>query len=171
MDVTICQLVGTYLSDTWSPGKLFLTGLDIAVRLRTPLTYPCRLFLNSNDLTYARLKESTSYFGFNPRRCFQTGSSARRLIQLQQSLEEEARSTSPKVKISTIFAETYSSSGLSHSIFELSPEDDIRLLGSARVGAVSMWALDLLLKKYEPTGCSAQFLSFHHGHAVCGNPP
>jgi hypothetical protein len=123
----------------------------------TALTYSCRLFLDPQDLTYARLKESVSYFGFNPRRCFQASSSGRNLIQLKQSIEEAVRSISPNVEISTIYAETYSSSGLSHSIFQLSPEDDMRLLGGARVGAVSMWALDLLLKKYESRQSDAAF--------------
>jgi hypothetical protein len=134
---------------------------DIAVRLMTALTYFCRLFLNPQDLTYTRLKESVSYFGFNPRRCFQASFSGRNLIQLKQSIEEAVHSMSPNIEISTIYAETRSSSGLSHLIFQLSPEDDMRLLGGARVGAVSMWALDLLLKKYESRRSDAAFNFYH----------
>ena len=129
----------------------------ITVHLVTALTYSCRLFLNQQDLTYARLKESVSYFGYNPRRCFQASSSVGNLIQLKQDLEHVVRSIPPVVEISTIFAETYSSSGLSHSIFQLSPEDDKHILGSARVEAVSKWALDLLLKQYESHQSDAAF--------------
>jgi hypothetical protein len=38
---------------------------------------------------------------------------------------------------------------LSHTIFELSPANDRRLFGEALVGAVSQWALNLLLEAYE----------------------
>ena len=64
-------------------------------------------------------------------------------------LEREICSISSTVSISSILSETYTSRGLCHLIFELSPKDDRRLLGRARVGAVSMWALDMLLGKYE----------------------
>jgi hypothetical protein len=98
-----------------------------------------------------------SYFGFNPRRCFEASSSARNLIQLKLSVEEAVRNISPDVDLPTIFTEAYSSIGLSHSIFQLSPGDDMRILGGARVGAVSRWALDLLLKKYESRQSDAAF--------------
>jgi hypothetical protein len=116
-----------------------------------------------------------TYFGFNPRWCFQASSSARGLIQLQQSVEEAVRSISPNVEISTIYAETYFSSSLSHSIFQLSPEDDNRLFGSAKVGAVSMWALNLLLKKYESRRSDAavnfyySILGMQSAATLCGN--
>lgn len=129
----------------------------ITVHWVTALTHSRRLFLNPQDLTYARLKESVSHFGYNPRRCFQASSSVRNLIQLKQDLEQVVRSIPPIVEISTVFVETYSSSGLSHSIFQLSPEDDMRILSSARVEAVSKWALDLLLKQYESRQSSATF--------------
>ena len=38
---------------------------------------------------------------------------------------------------------------LSHTIFELSPANDRRLFGDALVGAVSRWALNLLMEAYE----------------------
>jgi hypothetical protein len=79
------------------------------------------------------------------------------LIQLKLSVEEAVRTIPPTVDLSTIFTEAHSSIGLSHSIFQLSPGDDMRLLGGARVGAVSRWALDLLLKKYESRQSDAAF--------------
>ena len=149
------------------PWGTFLNRVsDIAACLRTALKYSCRLFLNPQDLTYARLKESASYLGLNPRRCFQASSSTSDLIQLQQSLEESVHSIS--VDLLKFHAETYSSSGLPHSnIFELSPGDDRRLFGGARVGAVSMWALDLLLKKYESQQSDA-VANFYH--SIIGMP-
>jgi len=38
---------------------------------------PHILFLDKRDLTYARLKESTSYSGFNPCLCFKAGDATR----------------------------------------------------------------------------------------------
>jgi hypothetical protein len=71
------------------------------------------------------------------------------MVQLKLDVMEKIRDIPLMANILSLLNETYTSSGLSHSIFELSPEDDMRLLGGARVGTVSMWALDLLLKQYE----------------------
>ena len=46
---------------------------------------------------------------------------------------------------------------LSHTIFELSPQDDDRLFGDALIGTVSPWALDLLLGAYESQKLDAAF--------------
>jgi hypothetical protein len=48
-----------------------------------------------------------------------------------------------------LLSETRSSNGLSHSIFQLFPRDDKRILGQARIEAVSRWALDVFLDEYE----------------------
>ena len=114
-----------------------------------------RAFLHPFDLTYARLKESASYFGFNPRHCFNTSLSASILLQLQDDIKEEIRAISPTTPIASILAETRNTSGLSHLIFELSPADENRHLSGARIGAVSNWALDLLLKEYEKRQATA----------------
>jgi hypothetical protein len=71
------------------------------------------------------------------------------MVQLKLDVMEKIRSIPPMANILSLLNETYMLSGLSHSIFELSPEDDMCLLGGAQVGTVSMWALDLLLKQYE----------------------
>jgi hypothetical protein len=90
-----------------------------------------RIFLHSCDLTYARLKESTSYFGLSPRRCFHASRSHSAMVQLKLDVMEKIRGIPLMASILSLLNETYMSSGLSHSISELSPEDDMRLLGGA----------------------------------------
>jgi len=105
------------------------------------------IFLHPRDMTYTRLKESTSYF--NPRRCFKGSCSNTAMTHFELKVEKNIPSILPMVNILPILNETYTTSGLSHPIFELSPADDMRLLDGARVGAMSMWALDLLPNQYE----------------------
>ena len=108
-----------------------------------------RIFLNRRDLTYERLKESTSYFGLNPRLCFNASIAGDALNQLTQDIQMAVFSTSQKKNIGTLLSSFMKSQMLSHTIFELSPADDRRLFGEALVGAVSPWALNLLLEAYE----------------------
>ena len=71
------------------------------------------------------------------------------MVQCKIDVMEKIHTILPMTNILSLLNETYTLSGLSHLIFELSPEDDMHLLGGAQVGTVSMWALDLLLKQYE----------------------
>jgi hypothetical protein len=116
---------------------------------RTALMSLFRLFLNRLDLTYARLKESTSYFGFNPRLCFNASIADDALNQLIKDIRTSVFRSARKKDIGILFSESKESRMLSHSIFELSPANDRRLFGDALVGAVSQWALNLLLEPYE----------------------
>ena len=140
-------------------------GFEIA------LTQFSRIFLHSQDLTYTRLRESTSYFGFSPRRCFHASLSRSIMLQFKQNVMEKIRSIPSTTSILSLLKETYTTSGVSHSIFELSPEDDMRLLGGARVGAVSMWALDLLLTEYETrqADAAAEFFNSIAGTSSAGS--
>jgi len=129
----------------WSPNELFSTGI----------------FIHPRDMTYTRLKESTSYFGFNPRWCFKGSRSNTAMTHFKLKVEKNIPSIPPMVNILPILHETYTTSGPSHSIFELSPADDMRLLDGARVGAMSMWALDLLLNQYETRQSDAAAKFYH----------
>jgi hypothetical protein len=62
-----------------------------------------------------------------------------------------------KREIGSLIVSYQNSDMLSHTIFELSPRDDDRLLGDAQIGAVSAWALDLLLRAYEAQKSDAAF--------------
>ncbi|KAF5376092.1 hypothetical protein D9615_007752 [Tricholomella constricta] len=125
--------VAKHVTALWSPKEFFLTGI----------------LLNPNDLTLERLTESATFFGFNPRSCYHASLSSNHLRQFQGEIREKIRSIPSERKLLTLLHETYSTNGIFHSIFELSPADELRILSDARVGAVSPWALDLLLSQYE----------------------
>ena len=64
----------------WSVSELFITGLVLTFLLSTPrLTHFFRVFLHASDVTLKLLRESTLYFGRNPRRCFDASCSRARL--------------------------------------------------------------------------------------------
>ncbi len=105
------------------------------------------LFLHPLDLTFRRLKESVSYFGNNPRRCFVASQSESKLRQLREEIQNKIRSIPPGTSILTLLNGAFTTGG--DSIFELAPSDNMRLLSSCQVGVVSQWALDALLKEYE----------------------
>jgi len=113
------------------------------------------IFLKSRDLTFMRLKEAVSYFGFNPRWCFGASRSAINLRQLQQSVITNIHLIQGRETLSSLLNQTFSQRGVSHSVFELFPSDPARLLDECRVGPVSPWALDLLLKEYETRNAHA----------------
>lgn len=107
------------------------------------------IFLHPLDLTFRRLRESVSYFGYNPRRCFIASQSKPKLRQLQEEIQIKIRCILPGISILTLLNGAFTTRGVSHSIFELKPSDEVRLLSSCQIGAVSPWALDALLNEYE----------------------
>jgi len=126
------------------------------------------IFLNPQDLTYARLRESTSYFGRNPRLCFNASVAADSLRQLMSEIKEAIFRISRKQGIGSLLSDFSQSRMLSHTIFELSaPEGTQRLFGDALVGAVSLWALNLLLEAYEQrkSDAAAEFYD-----SIAGDP-
>jgi len=117
--------------------------------LRTALICISSIFLHPLDLTYARLKEATTYFGFSPRLCFNASQEDRYLRHLQNEVQMAVQNAALKRDIRSLIFSYQNSIMLSHTIFELSPRDDDRLFGDALIGTVSSWALDLLLGAYE----------------------
>ena len=103
------------------------------------------VFLYPLDLTFERLRESV----YNPRRCFAASQSKSNLRQLVEEFQNKIRCIPPKTSILTLLSEVFTTRGVSHSIFELAPSDDMRLLSSCQIKVVSPWALDALLKEYE----------------------
>jgi len=79
------------------------------------------------------------------------------LRQLQSRIEAAVESVALKRDIGYLIVSFKNSIMLSHTIFELSPRDDDRLFGDAKIGTVSMWALDLLLGAYEAQKSDAAF--------------
>jgi hypothetical protein len=89
------------------------------------------------------------YFGLNPRQCFGASQRPSNLAHSKGDILKKIRSIDSRESLQNLLTQTFTTRGLSHSIFELSPGDDGRLLSQARVGAVSPWALDMLLQEYE----------------------
>jgi len=56
-------------------------------------------------------------------------------------------------------------SDVSHSIFVISPKDELRLFAQCEFGAVSRWALDIFLKEYESR--RADEVTWHRSGAMC----
>ena len=142
--------VTNYGADLWSPSELFLTGFVIPMMCLTILLiHFFSIFLHPLDLTFGQLRESVSYFGYNPRLCFTASQSKSNLRQLEEQIRNKIRFISQNTSILTLLTGTFMTRGVSHSIFELAPSDNMRLLSSCQVRAVSPWALDALLKECE----------------------
>ncbi|KAN0103607.1 hypothetical protein V8E52_011816, partial [Russula decolorans] len=123
----------------WSSEELLRTGIFL---------HPC-------DLSFKLLRESTSYFGYNPRECFEASSSA---ANLRAKMSEAATliSDAPGCGITELLgdARAYGSnrqSNVSHKIFQIfpTPTDTNRWLSKCQIEAVSRWALDLLLRQHK----------------------
>jgi hypothetical protein len=107
------------------------------------------MFLHPLDLSFIRLQAAVSYFGLNPRLCFGASQHPSNLEHSKAAVLAAIRSISTHETLQDLLTQTFTTEGVSHLIFALSPQDDRRLLDEARVGAVSPWALDLLLNEYE----------------------
>ena len=114
-----------------------------------------RIFLHPRDITFELLKESTSYFGCNPRRCFEASSSATKLQESQDLFKIAIKSTSRVNILQLLLDAQMGNSDISHTIFQFFPTDtdtdtdENRLLSRAQYEVVSRWALDLLLRHHE----------------------
>jgi hypothetical protein len=116
-----------------------------------------RIFLNPYDLTFTRLKESVSYFGFNARCCFLASRSHSDLIQHTGEVARKIQKT--QESILSLYYSSWNGERMSNSVFELFPANPQRLLSECLVKPVSPWALDLLLKRCEEikAGAAADF--------------
>jgi hypothetical protein len=89
-----------------------------------------------------------SYFGFNPRRCFDVSLSHKNLLDSQQDVQNKVYAIQGTT-LTDLFHQTLTQRGISHSVFQLSPEDAHRFLNKCHIEAVSKWALNLVLAWYE----------------------
>ena len=109
-----------------------------------------RVFLYPFDICLKLLSLSTSYFGYNPRLCFNAARSVE-VLETKEMVMSRIRDVAVKESnISHLVRSTRrGNSDVSHLIFEISPANDKRLLAQCGFGAVSPWALDVLLTEYE----------------------
>jgi len=116
-----------------------------------------RTFLYPFDISPELLKKSTSYFGYNPRRCFNSASSVQKLEEKKEGIESRiinvASNHSNMVQV--LYSSRRGDDSVSHSIFEISPKDKSRLLAQCKFSYVSKWALDCFLEAYETRQAAA----------------
>jgi len=145
--------VTTRITTLWSPQELFLTGWVIGCKSENYTDILYRMFLAPLDLSYSQLRESTTYFGFNPRHCF---CAPRNFYEIIRRTEEKIRRSPENMSLQD---QIWSKICISHSVFQLSPEDgdDRRLLADATISAISPWALTSLLELYEQRQADASF--------------
>ena len=117
----------------------------------------CRTFLHRSDLSFKLLRDSTSYFGFNPRPCFEASSSAKTLKGDVDNLEDKIKEAAKTWDIMELLqgARTGGTerglSNVSHAVFQIFPPDTDKdqELRKCHFEAVSRWAFDTFLKEYE----------------------
>src|SRR6266852_1721190 len=114
-----------------------------------------RIFLHPFDITFNVLRKSTSYFGCNPRECFDASYSATRLNAKTVRARAQVMYIARK---RDVFDEPLSSD-LSYIILQLTPSDESRRLETCDYEPVSRWVVDTLLEAYETreAGAIAEF--------------
>jgi len=114
----------------------------------------CRIFLHPVDISLKLLSESTSYFGYSPRLCFQASLSVDILEYAVKDTESEirwaAKETGDNI-MKLLLSTRTGDSDVSYTIFQIFPANDNarRLLCECHFEPVSRWALDILLSEYE----------------------
>jgi hypothetical protein len=135
-------------------GGAFTGWVRLGIDFNTRLMPLCRIFLHPSDLSFKLLGESTSYFGYNPRQCFEASSSIAtledKIQEVASAIRRAAGNTSYNIMQLLNEAQT-GGSDVSHTIFQIFPSntDTNRLLSHCHFETVSRWALDLLLCQYE----------------------
>jgi hypothetical protein len=109
------------------------------------------MFLHPLDISFNLLKKSTSYFGYNPRLCFDSALSVQSLeYNVAQALS--AIKNVPFDSTNIVQLENSSRTGdsaVSHSIFAISPKNHLRRLTECATQLVSPWAFDVFMAEYK----------------------
>ena len=163
---SVTQLV-VYL---WTHKEVLLTGLvSPSIAFDTQLMPLRRIFLTPSDLSFKLLLEATSYFGYNPRRCFDASLSVANMetnIEDLKTLIKDAPNSSYNI-IQLVHKSRTGGSTISHRIFQIFPLNDNRRLVECQFEPVSRWALDLLLQQYED--CKRNAVADFY-HTISGTP-
>jgi len=137
--------VNKFLTKLWSPQELILTGWVTSSTGVQNILIAFRLFLHPKELVYSRLREATTYFGFNPRNCFHASTSPLIFAQIKARILKQIGGVSLIHDLRFWLRKSFSTSSVFDAGFEMFPKDDQRLLAEAQIAAVSPWALDNLL--------------------------
>ena len=134
--------------------RTFPNWVDLSIScFNARLIHFFRIFLKPYDVTFELLKESTSYFGYNPRQCFQASSSVITLKVKKRVAESAIISAAHRDILRVLLGTRSGDSDISDMIFQIFPSntdtDTGRLLSHSHFEPVSRWALNLLLRCYE----------------------
>ncbi|KAH9989077.1 hypothetical protein BJV74DRAFT_458000 [Russula compacta] len=150
--------VRPFVAKLWSLNELILTGI----------------FLHPNDFSFALLSESTSYFGYNPRQCFEASVSVKALGlrkgMIQRRIERVATKGSDYI-LWLINDLPFAADGtnIPYSIFQIFPSDDyLPSLYGSKFETVSRWALDILLGQYDKREAEALAILYYRMSPTSG---
>ena len=106
------------------------------------------------DISLKLLRESTSYFGYNPRRCFQASVFVDKLEVAKRDAASAIRSAAEEMcdNIMKLLHDTHIGNNIiSHMICQIFPTNTNTywLLSECHFEPISRWALDILLSEYE----------------------
>jgi len=116
-----------------------------------------RVFLYPLDISPTLLQESTTYFGYNPRQCFNSASSVKKLEETKEATKSRITGVSSKQSnmVQVLNSSRTGDTNVSYLIFEISPKDELRLLAQCKFSYVSQWALGCFLEAYETRQATA----------------
>lgn len=125
-------------------------SLSISLFSARPI-YFFRIFLHRNDIKFKLLRESTTYFGYNPRRCFAASLSTKRLESKKRDVLWKFDLIAKDMGriFQALNLNELDANAISHTIFQISPADELRQLETCNWDLVSQWAFNSLLDKCE----------------------
>ena len=110
-----------------------------------------RVFLHACDVTFKLLRESTLYFGHNPRQCFDASYPQARLEakkgDVVQAITRLARE--PSEILWVLYKHHASADEISDTIFHFIPTNEFRQFEISECVPVSPWVFDSLLNACE----------------------
>jgi len=86
-------ILSMIVTTLWTRQELFLTGWVIVSKSWNCIDMLYRPFLAVSDLPYSRLRESTTYFGFNPCICFDASSDPVYQVSCIRDIEKKIKDT------------------------------------------------------------------------------
>ncbi|KAH9985077.1 hypothetical protein BJV74DRAFT_718521, partial [Russula compacta] len=132
-----------FVAKLWSLKELILTGI----------------FLHPDDISFALLSESMTYFGYNPRQCFEASTSVQYLIMKKKELMERIVGVASEGNQHILQLLNLGGPKVSHTIIQISPSDPnpnpsadtgtLLSLAGCKFEPVSRWALNFLLQQYD----------------------
>ena len=119
-----------------------------------------RIFLHPSDLTFKLLRESTWYFGNNPRQCLEASSSVANLkakkSKVESAIRRGMRNKSYNDLMPMLQSTRTGAPDVAYMIFLITPgeADKKQLLSDCHYTSISKWSTSLLLDLAEETAAA-----------------